>query len=117
VALRTATRFRRLCLALPEAYEQETWGEATYRVATKIFATASDHDGRGTVSMKASREDQAALLSQGEPFFFPRYVGSKGWIGIDLASSRVDWDEVRELVTESYRLIAPKRLAALVDDR
>ncbi|HEX4864522.1 MAG TPA: MmcQ/YjbR family DNA-binding protein [Acidimicrobiales bacterium] len=105
-------RIRKICLELPEAYEEETWGEATFRVRKKIFAMAADHDGRGSVSMKALREDQAALLAQGEPFFYPAYVGSKGWIGVDLRSPAVDWTEVSELVRESYRLVAPKKLSS-----
>jgi hypothetical protein len=71
-----------ICLKLPEAYEEETWGSATFRVGKKIFAMAADHDGRGTVCMKTLREDQQALLSQGDPFFYPSYVGPKGWIGV-----------------------------------
>jgi hypothetical protein len=27
----------------------------------------------------------------------------------------VDWDEVRELVVDAYRIVAPKRLAAQLD--
>ncbi len=103
---------RRICLGLPEAYEEETWGEATFRVRRKIFAMAAGPDGAGTVCMKALREEQQALLAQGEPYFSPSYVGSKGWIGIDLKSKLVDWAEVGELVRESYRLVAPKRLSA-----
>lgn len=104
-----------MCLALPEAYEEETWGSATFRVRKKIFAMAADHDGRATVSMKADRDEQRALLTHGDPYFLPAYVGSKGWIGIDLGSASVRWDEVAELVRESYRLVAPKTLAANVD--
>ena len=112
MAKRPLDRIRKICLQLPEAYEEETWSEATFRVRKKIFAMAADHDGRGTVSMKALREDQRALLSHGDPFFYPAYVGSKGWIGIDLRSRAVDWTEVSELVRESYRLVAPKRLSS-----
>jgi predicted DNA-binding protein (MmcQ/YjbR family) len=115
MAHRAIARVRRVCLALPEAVEQETWGEATFRVRTKIFAMASEGDARVSACMKTSHEEQRALLAQGDPFFFPSYVGSKGWIGIDLRSDRVDWDELAELVTESYRLIAPKRLSATLD--
>ena len=111
MAQRPIDRFREICLALPEAYEEETWGEATFRVRKKIFAMAADHDGRGSVCMKALREDQEALLSQGDPFFYPSYVGSKGWIGIDLRTGMLDWLEVSELVRESYRLVAPKKLS------
>jgi predicted DNA-binding protein (MmcQ/YjbR family) len=107
-------RVRRICLAPPEAYEEETWGEATFRVRKKIFCMAAVHGPARTqsISLKASREDQLALLAQGEPFFFPAYVGAKGWIGVDLNSRLVDWTELEELVTDSYRLIAPKKLAA-----
>jgi predicted DNA-binding protein (MmcQ/YjbR family) len=110
------SQLRAICLRLPEAYEEETWGEATFRVRKKIFALAADHDGAGTVCMKAPREEQLALLAQGEPYFFPRYVGSKGWIGIDLCSNIVDWTEVTELVRESYRLVAPKKVSARLDE-
>ena len=112
MAIGPSYRIRKICLELPEAYEEETWGEATFRVCKKIFAMAADHDGRGTVAMKALPEDQEALLAQGDPFFYPAYVGSKGWIGIDLRSPAVDWTEVSELVRESYRLVAPKILSS-----
>src|SRR5204863_7795798 len=108
-------RVREICLRLPEAYEEETWGEATFRVRKKIFAMAGDHDGGRTVCMKTVRDEQEALLSRGDPFFYPSYVGSKGWIGIDLRSRSVDWLEVAELVRESYRLVAPKTLATMVE--
>jgi predicted DNA-binding protein (MmcQ/YjbR family) len=38
------------------------------------------------------------------------YAGKHGWITVD-AGGGLDWDEIRELVVESYRLNAPKRLA------
>ena len=107
-------RIRRICLALPEAYEEETWNAATFRVRKKIFVMAADHEGRRTVTMKATREEQQALLALGEPYFFPAYVGTKGWIGVDLSSTAVSWDEVGDLVRESYCLVAPKRLAVQV---
>lgn len=114
MAKRLLDRIRKICLELPEAYEEETWSTPTFRVRKKIFAMAADHDGARTVCMKALRDEQQALLSQGEPFFFPAYVGSKGWIGIDLRSPTVDWIEVSELIRESYRLVAPKKLSSQV---
>ena len=38
------TRLRRICLALPQAVEQETWGEPTFRIRGKIFAGRQDWD-------------------------------------------------------------------------
>ena len=112
VASRPLVRIRKICLGLPEAYEEETWGAATFRVQKKIFALVANGSGTTTASMKAARGDQEAMLSQGDPFFYPPYVGSKGWIGIDLRSASLDWEEVAEVVQESYRLVAPKRLSA-----
>jgi hypothetical protein len=47
-------------------------------------------------------------------FFVPPYVGHKGWVGVRL-DGKVDWDEVGDFLRDGYRLSAPKRLAALLD--
>jgi len=41
------------------------------------------------------------------------YVGPKGWIGMRL-DGRTDWNEVTKLLKQSYRLIAPRKLAVLL---
>jgi len=106
-------RLRVICLALPEAREVETWGDPTYRVRNKIFAMEK---GAGTeVWLKGEPGDQQALVgSNPECFFVPPYVGSKGWIGGRLAAVN-DWQELEELIEISYRLLAPKRLSALIE--
>lgn len=108
-------RLRRICLALPEAAEKEAWGDPTFRVKDKIFAMEKRGDGRVSVWCKAPPGSQEVLVgADPERFFRPPYVGSRGWIGIRLDSGP-DWNEVETLVTRSYRLIAPKRLAARLD--
>lgn len=113
-------RLREICLALPEATEQVFGGHTTptWRVRDKIFAMFSEEEGtRGRFSVwcKAAPGAQHVLIS-GDPahFFSPRYVGPKGWVGVYLDAS-APWDVVEELVRDSYRLIAPKRLAATLD--
>ena len=111
-------RLRQICLALPEATEKEAWGDPTWRVRDKIFAMQKGNyeGGRPSVWVKAPEGDQAALVtSDPDTFFVPPYVGSKGWVGVHLDGPDGDWDELTELVEDSYRLIAPKRLAALLD--
>jgi predicted DNA-binding protein (MmcQ/YjbR family) len=49
-------------------------------------------------------------------FFVPAYVGHKGWLGARLDVSQ-DWTELTGLIQDSYRLIAPKRLAAYLKDQ
>jgi predicted DNA-binding protein (MmcQ/YjbR family) len=108
-------RIRALCLALPAAFEQETWEHPTFRVGGgkgKIFCTAAT-DG-SSATMKADPEEREALLAQGDPYFLPPYVGGKGWVGVRLDRPDPDWDELAELMATSYCLIAPKRLARQV---
>jgi predicted DNA-binding protein (MmcQ/YjbR family) len=106
---------------MPEAHEVEAWGHPTFRVYNKIFAGyAAAHNDRGigrpAVTFKAASGEQAALVEQfPERFFVPPYVGSKGWVGFWL-DQEVDWDELGGLLLHSYRLVAPKRLLAELDE-
>ena len=114
---RPITRLRKLCLALPEAHEVEAWGAPTFRVRNKMFATfaaANNHhgDGRPAVWLKAAPGEQTLLVRQApDRFFVPPYVGPSGWVGVWLDGD-VDWDELRDLLEDAYRLIAPRKLAA-----
>jgi hypothetical protein len=108
-------RLRAICLALPEAVEKEAWGDPTFRVRDKIFATEKRGDGRISLWCKAPAGSQMVLVgADPERFFVPPYVGHKGWVGVRL-DHEPDWDEVAAIVRRSYRLIAPKRLAALIE--
>ena len=104
-------RFRSLCLALPEASERETWGHPTFRVGERIFASCAED--ASTLGFKSHPEELEALLGH-DQFERSAYVGRYGWVTMTL-SGRVAWDEVDELVRSSYLLIAPKRLAKLVE--
>ena len=115
--MRRSRPLRAICLALPEASERETWGEATFRVRDKIFAMAGDGNGKGRLAMSCkARPGLQAALVEADParFFVPPYVGPKGWIGTILGDES-DWDELTALVEESYRMTAPERLAAQLD--
>jgi len=108
-------RLRAICLALPEAAEKYAWGDPTWRVRNKIFAMqkGNTEGGRPSVWLKAEPGEQADLIDlDPDRFFAPPYVGPQGWIGIHLDGRQVDWKAVEERVVASYRLIAPKSLAA-----
>ncbi len=109
----TLQRLRNICLTLPEADEQVFGGHTTptWRVRNKIFAMSNDERGMN-VWCKAPPGAQSVLVgSDPRRFFSPPYVGPKGWIGIRLGTG-VDWDLVAGLIRDSYRMTAPKRLAA-----
>jgi predicted DNA-binding protein (MmcQ/YjbR family) len=108
-------RLRDLCLALPEATEGGGVGNPSFRVRDKIFAMQHGVDGRRSIWCKAPPGVQPALVSSNpERFFVPPYVGCHGWIGFWL-DIELDWDEVADLVEESYRMTAPKRLSKQLD--
>ena len=103
---------RRIALGLPEAVEQETWGTPTFRVRKRIFVMFSD--GGKEAWVKSSHDEQRALIAMAPgTFFVPPYVGPSGWVGIRIGA--VDPVEMRELVTEAWRLTAPKRLVQAFD--
>ncbi len=104
-------QLRTICLALPEATEELTWDEVNFRVRKKIFCFPGSG---GSISVKADREELPALLA--DPRFRPApYLARGGWVLMDLQTGTVDWGEVRELISTSYCLIAPKSLAKRID--
>lgn len=119
MAPRPLTRLRKLCLALPEAHEVEAWGEPTFRVRNKMFATFASADthhgnGRPAVWLKAGKGNQAAMIADApDRYFVPPYVGPSGWVGVHLDGD-TDWAEVAELVKDAWRLTAPKKLLVLL---
>jgi len=116
-------RLRAICLAFPEATEEpgRVSVQAIFKVREKAFAWLLDNhhgDGRLAIWCKAPPGEQAALVAADpERFFVPPYVGPKGWIGLRLDRGKVDWDEIAEILEESYRMTAPKRVAARLADR
>jgi hypothetical protein len=114
-------RLRKVCLALPEAHEVEAWGEPTFRVRNKLFAmyaAPNNHHGGGrpAVWCKAAPGNQVLMVrAEPERYFVPPYVGPSGWVGVWL-DRRPRWTVVADLMRDSYRLVAPRKLAALLQD-
>jgi hypothetical protein len=116
---------RRLCLALPEVTVRVDYSLTETRSTAHSFdirrrsfcllvATRSP-TGKSVplLVLRADPDEREALLSVGDPFFVPRRAG-RDRIGVWLTGD-TDWQEIRELVTESYRVIAPKKLSTLLD--
>ncbi|WP_141997448.1 MmcQ/YjbR family DNA-binding protein [Amycolatopsis cihanbeyliensis] len=109
---------RRICLVLPEVTERLSHGEPTWFVrGRKTFVTYADHhhDDRLGFWCPAPPGVQEELVAQEpERFFRPPYVGHRGWLGVRLDVD-VDWAEIAEIVTDAYRMVAPKKLVAQLD--
>ncbi len=105
---------RRLCLALPDAEQRETWGCQTFRIRGKIFTMFIPGEaGQGEALWCKAPKGVQQLLVEADPdrFFRPPYLGHKGWIGLRLGGE-VDWPEVDALIRRSWSMTAPRRLAA-----
>jgi predicted DNA-binding protein (MmcQ/YjbR family) len=112
------TRLRKLCLSLPEAYETTSFGHPTFRAGRsgkKTFAVFENYRGEDTICVKATMEDQALLVLDPR-FFVAPYVGKHGWTSMRTAGA-IEWDEVEDLVRESYRLVANKSMLAKLVER
>lgn len=105
------------CLALPEAWDEPAWTGHRWLVRTRNFAhvfamQSADGSVSTMLSFRSPDEERHALLSMGHPFF---HLGwGRNAVGMVLEDD-TDWDEVGEIVTESYCLLAPQKLVALVE--
>jgi predicted DNA-binding protein (MmcQ/YjbR family) len=114
----TLERLRGICLAFPEAEQGGGVGKPAFKVRGKIFAMRHSlhRVDRWSMWCKALPGAQAAIVASApQRFFVPPYVGRKGWIGVYLDVEQ-DWEELRDLIDESYRMTAPKRLVARLDE-
>jgi phosphoribosylglycinamide formyltransferase-1 len=112
------TRLTEIALKLPETTRKIYGSHAQFLVRKKTFAYFLDnHHGDGIVSItgKVLPGDNKALAeAQPKRFYLPAYIGSRGWVALRLDVGKIDWEEVEELLSTSYFLVAPKRLAQQV---
>lgn len=106
----TFRKISALCLALPSTKLTMTWGSPHFRVADKIFCGFGAEDGKPVLGVKL-RLEHAKRRVQETRFWPAPYVGKHGWVSMDV-SQRHSWDEVADLIRESYELVAPKALLA-----
>ena len=107
------TKLRRLAKSFPETQEVEAWGHPTFRAGNKIFASFGEHEESPTIGVKQTKPDQLILVEDPR-FFVSPYVGKHGWIGIYIED--VEWPQVADLVEQSYRLVALKRMVKALDE-
>lgn len=107
---------RLICAGLPQAYEEPAWVGVRWRIRKRTFVhvrpvPAASDDVTTLMQFRAAGEEFHVLTSMGFPF------SRAGW-GLDVVNMvfapAVDWSEVRELLTESYRILAPGKLVRLL---
>lgn len=115
-------RIREIALALPGSDEKESHGRPAF-FTRKVFAY---YGGSTRTGGQWIEHNQAILflpdpgerpaLEADDRFWVPAYLGTSGWLGLDL-TPRSDFDEAAELIEESFRLTAPGRLVAELDEK
>lgn len=113
---------RAIAMALPEVREEHAWTGTRWVIGRHTFAhvvqladgwppvycRAAGTDGPATVLTFQSAGDELEALSHlGHPFFRPPW--RPGIVGM-FVDDQTDWTEVEELLTDSFLLLAPKRL-------
>lgn len=108
-------RVRGLALALPGSAEKVSHGRPAF-YTTKVFAY---YGGSTKVDGAWVRHDQSVVvqadllgqevLRQRADAWVPGYLGAAGWTGIDIDAGS-DWEDIADLLEESFRATAPKRL-------
>ena len=112
----TYEQVRDWVLALPGGREVmvESWGHPTLRVGDKMFAAGAPDSP--SMSVKASLTDQAELVAtQPEVYEIAAYTGRYGWVRVDL--TKVDAQELHDLVVDAWRRTAGKKLLKEYDTR
>lgn len=119
-------RLGEIALALPEAYEEDAWTGVRWRIRARTFAhvmvaqpgfESSFRDLTGVadpttvLTFRATGDELLALVHIGLPYYKPPWSPTIVGVVID---GDTDWAEVADLVTESYRLQAPQKLAKLL---
>ncbi len=120
-------RIASTALALPDAYEQDAWTGVRWRVRNKTFAhvlvsqegyTSAYRDMTGVtepttvLTFRSSGDELLALANAGPPFYQPPWSPTVVCMVLD---DDTDWEEVAELVAESYRSCAPIKLRHRLD--
>ena len=103
---------RAICDELPEALVSADRWAHKWTVSRRVFAYlfAIDNPQGDQVTMlvcRAEPQERVALVQSGHPYFAPNSGTDRIGVVLDDAT---DWTEIAELVAESYRLNAPKRL-------
>lgn len=109
-------KLRTICLVLPKTKETMTWGKPHFRVGEKIFCGCGEDQGGPRIGLKMEAYQSQVMMKTPGIEKAPYSRKGDGWVSID-PNVLDDWDEIERFVVGSYQLIAPKRVAALLDSR
>jgi predicted DNA-binding protein (MmcQ/YjbR family) len=107
-------KLREFGMSFPEATEEFPWGHRALKVKGKTFVFLALEEDVLSLSMKLPASGVAALIL---PFASPTGygLGKSGWVTARFApGEEIPLELLEEWIDESYRAIAPKKLAARI---
>jgi hypothetical protein len=105
---------RRIALGLPGAYEQESYcGQPSWRTKPRMFAWIRDDPEALVVWVEAEEVKDGLIASEPAKFFTTSHYD--GYPAVLVRLEAVDVEEATELITESWRLRAPRGLVRAWD--
>jgi predicted DNA-binding protein (MmcQ/YjbR family) len=109
-------QLRTICLVLPNTKETLTWGKPHFRVGEKIFCSCSEDQGSPRLGLKMESRESELMMKLPGIEKAPYSRKGDGWVSINPLEFD-DWTEIARLLIDSYRLIAPKKILALLDEQ
>jgi hypothetical protein len=109
----SADDVRRIALSLPDTTERPSFGTPGFRVHDRLFARIKE-EGDVLLLWCADEYVKGELIAADPDKFFttPHYDGHPSVL---VRMDAVDADELTELLSDSWRVRAPKRLRAAFD--
>jgi predicted DNA-binding protein (MmcQ/YjbR family) len=110
-------KVKQFALSLPEAIEDHPWGEDVAKVGGKIFVflgTSGPAASRRMTVKLAESHAHALSIDGAQPTGYG--LGRSGWVTVPLRARGVDLALLRDWIEESYRIVAPTRLVAALDE-
>src|ERR1700704_345527 len=100
---------RQLALALPEVEEGASYGTPAFKVRGKFLSRLKE-DGETLVVRIDMDERDVLMAANPETFYITDHY--RGYPAMLVRLATVDAEELRELLEEAWRRVAPKRLVA-----
>jgi predicted DNA-binding protein (MmcQ/YjbR family) len=111
-------KVKQFALSLPEAVEDHPWEEDVVKVRGKIFVFLGTSGPAATRRMAVKLDESHAHALSIDGARTTGYgLGPSGWVTVPLKADGVDLALLRDWVEESYRIVAPRRLVAALDQR
>jgi hypothetical protein len=121
---RELNRVRKIALALPEVNERMSHGAPCFFIRNRVALCYyhDNHRGDGRISLwcpAGPGVQETMVFIDPVRFFRPQTSDAghfKAWVGVFLDQGNFDWDEIGALIAHAYRTVAPKALAAKLDE-